>query len=135
MEGSTQRGRDPLALGWALKAAVSEARGDAVAAERAHSWVARLDRGRWAVLHQADFERRQGRVDDARTLYGQVVGSAEVSDSAVTRAMLGLGLLEDTAEGADRWLSPLVDQHPCRVLEGQISESLRLSAQTRCAAR
>jgi hypothetical protein len=130
-------GGDPLAVGWALKAAVSEARGDAIAAERAHAWVARLDRGAWARLRQADFERRQGRLEEARATYASVVGTGvgDLDDPLVVRAMLGLGLVAAGADEADLWLGPLVERAPCRVLEGPISTALREQASTRCLQR
>lgn len=129
--------RDPLAVGWALKAAVSEARGDAAAAERAHGWVRRLDRGPWATLHEADFARRQGRAGDAREGYAAVLGSGDpdLDDPVVVHAMLGLGLLAEGSAEADAWLGPVVDRIPCRTLEAPVSDPLRATAQAQCLAR
>jgi len=104
---------DVLARSWYLKAAVSAARGDALAAERAHRWVGRLDGGSWPGVHRGRFLLELGRTGEAAEAF-QI---ALAVDPGNRQAELGLGLAlsELQPERATELLEPLVDFEPCAI--------------------
>ncbi|MEZ4321965.1 MAG: tetratricopeptide repeat protein [Myxococcota bacterium] len=123
---------DPLALGWYLKGAVSEARGDLAAAERAHEWVDRLDSGAWADVHRGELLLRAGRPEDAR----QAFEGALARRPGMWEAQLGLGLAMTSSDpvGAAGVLEPLLPMGACRIATSGPSE-LRLRAEASCRGR
>ena len=123
---------DVLARSWYLKAAVSEARGDALAAERAHRWVDRLDGSSWPDVHRGRFLLGLGRVSEAAVAFQ--LGLAVDPGNRQAELGLGLSMSEEQPERAAEILEPLLSFNPCAVaLSGP--SSLRSRAERACLER
>lgn len=119
---------EAAARAWVLRAYRAEAVGDLEEAARAWRWARRYDDG--AATAHGRFLLGQGAVDAAE----QAFADGLVWDPTSVEAQIGMAAVKRARdEDPTPWLTPLLEDHPCRVVGA--GSSIEREAVRRCRAR